>query len=354
MATSLKSRFDYDVFLSFRGSDCRWSLVSHLYHVLEKQGIRFFLYSKEIVVGEDVQSAIVNAITRSRIHVVIFSADYAGAKWCLEEVEEIMNQKERTKQLLVPIFYGVKSVEVMRQVKEYGEALQRHMDQGIPESKVDEWRFALSKAVCSLPKKPEDGQGVDEARLIQDIVKVISSELTKFDVFLNFRGKDVSKDVSKGFIKSLYEALTQKGIKAFIDSEKLRKGEDFPPALMDAIEQSRMYVVVLSENYAESSWCLDELVEIVKRKDKKRPMLPVFYKVKPDIVRYQTESYGEALTNHVIKYGKGPEAVKKWMDALSKASYVNGHVHDGNDDYSIPGIVEEIETILGEIGCKLE
>lgn len=272
----------------------------------------------------------------------------------MEELAQIIKQTELTGQLVVPIFYGVESKEVRRQLKEYREALRRHKKcRGISKSKVEEWSLALSKAGCL--QGPGLSQGVDKVRLIQDIVKVISTELMKFDVFLNFRGKDVGKDVSKGFIKSLYEALTQKGIKAFIDSEKLRKGEDFPPALMDAIEQSRMYVAVLSENYAESSWCLDELVEIVKRKDKKRPMLPVFYKVEPAIVRYQTQSYRVALANHEIKYGKRPEAVEKWRDALVKASNVNGvRVHDGNDDDSIPGIVEEIERILGEIGCKLE
>ncbi|KAL6205492.1 hypothetical protein ACLB2K_022751 [Fragaria x ananassa] len=99
----------------------------------------------------------------------------------------------------------------------------------------------------------------------------------KHDVFLNFRGEDTRSN----FTGHLYTALRNKGIKTFID-DGLKRGEKISRALSKAINESRMSVIVFSESYAESPWCLDELVEILGCRESKRQMVrPVFYKVKP-------------------------------------------------------------------------
>ncbi|KAI3416604.1 uncharacterized protein J3R85_015316 [Psidium guajava] len=159
---------------------------------------------------------------------------------------------------------------------------------------------------------------MSEATLIENIVNQIH-ELKKFDVFLSFRGEDVREN----FVKSLYDALDKKGIKIFMDSEDMVKGQDFPPKLKDAIEQSRMYVVVFSENYAESRWCLKELVRILERKNRtKQPMLPIFYQVEPRELRGQEGSYKKALAEKEISHGT--HKVRKWREALAAAAEVNG------------------------------
>ncbi|KAL8255147.1 hypothetical protein R6Q59_033368 [Mikania micrantha] len=43
------------------------------------------------------------------------------------------------------------------------------------------------------------------------------------------------------------------------DDETLARGESIGPSLLKAIRESRIAVIVFSENYANSSWCLDEL-----------------------------------------------------------------------------------------------
>ncbi|RVW64939.1 TMV resistance protein N [Vitis vinifera] len=87
----------------------------------------------------------------------------------------------------------------------------------------------------------------------------------KYDVFLSFRGEDTRNN----FTAHLYDALHCKGINAFIDADKLRIGEIISPALLSAIEGSRFSIVVLSENYASSRWCLEELVKILECKKTK-------------------------------------------------------------------------------------
>jgi len=80
-----------------------------------------------------------------------------------------------------------------------------------------------------------------------------------YDVFLSFRGGDTRH----GFTGNLYKALCNRGIHTFIDDEELQSGEEITPALQKSIEESRIAIVVLSQNYASSSFCLDELATIL-------------------------------------------------------------------------------------------
>ncbi|GJX36168.1 Toll/interleukin-1 receptor domain-containing protein [Tanacetum coccineum] len=82
----------------------------------------------------------------------------------------------------------------------------------------------------------------------------------KYDVFLSFRGDDTRKN----FVDHLYHALEQKGIETYKDDEKIRKGKTISDELIEAIEDSRFYIIVFSKNYASSSWCLEELVKIME------------------------------------------------------------------------------------------
>ncbi|PRQ22128.1 putative TIR domain-containing protein [Rosa chinensis] len=103
----------------------------------------------------------------------------------------------------------------------------------------------------------------------------------KYDVFLSFRGEDTRK----GFTDHLYTVLDDKGITTFRDDPELQKGEYISPALFAAIEESRFGLIVLSQNYAWSTWCLDELVRILKCMKARKTVLPIFYDVDPSVVQ---------------------------------------------------------------------
>ena len=89
-------------------------------------------------------------------------------------------------------------------------------------------------------------------------------------------------------------------------------------------------IVVFSENYASSTWCLKELVKILECKNFGQLVLPVFYKVNPSEVRKQEGKFGIALTEHEEKHNK--DKVQSWRAALTKAtdlagfSYKDGYV----------------------------
>ncbi|XP_039155636.1 TMV resistance protein N-like [Eucalyptus grandis] len=123
---------------------------------------------------------------------------------------------------------------------------------------------------------------------------------------------DFRPDVRHGFLSHLYAALDQRNTH-FVDREELWKGEEISPALMRAIKESRIAIIVFSENYASSPWCLEELLKIMECKEQNDLMVvfPVFYKVEPREVRGGRESYKRAMDNHESKFGKDSEKVKR-------------------------------------------
>jgi hypothetical protein len=142
-----------------------------------------------------------------------------------------------------------------------------------------------------------------------------------YDVFLSFRGKNTRKN----FTDHLYEALVREGIRTFRDDEELQRGENISTELLHAIRRSRISIVVFSEGYASSRWCLDELVEIVHYKNTIGHTLhPIFYHVDPSHVRNQIGTFATAFASHEKRFSTDIERVKSWRAALFEAANCSG------------------------------
>ncbi|KAL3746387.1 hypothetical protein ACJRO7_015359 [Eucalyptus globulus] len=141
----------------------------------------------------------------------------------------------------------------------------------------------------------------------------------KFEVFLNFRGKDTRR----GFISFLYRDLDEKCIDVFMDEERIRVGEEIDGKLRQAINGSQIYIPVFSKNYAQSEWCLRELAIMLDNisNSKEKIILPIFYDVKPKDVKLETPLYRTALEEHKIKF---PREVESWETALEKVQHTRG------------------------------
>ncbi|XP_039168291.1 disease resistance protein RUN1 [Eucalyptus grandis] len=172
-----------------------------------------------------------------------------------------------------------------------------------------------------------------------------SKSKTIYDVFLSFRGTDLRNN----FVSHLYQALHRNGIYTFRDSEELKKGDQIL-MLMKAIEESCIAVIVFSDDYTSSTWCLKELSKIMECKEQKGlTVLPVFYKVDPKEVRGGRESYRRALAKHESKSEKDSKKVKRWKKALFDAGNLSGwHLNDGDESELIQRIVTEISTHLDQ------
>uniref|UniRef100_A0A251TS18 Putative disease resistance protein (TIR-NBS-LRR class) family n=1 Tax=Helianthus annuus TaxID=4232 RepID=A0A251TS18_HELAN len=172
----------------------------------------------------------------------------------------------------------------------------------------------------------------------------------KYDVFLSFRGEDTRKT----FVDHLYHALNQRGIITYKDDEKIEKGKRINDQLMRSIEDSRIYIIVFSKNYASSSWCLDELVKIIEcHKTDGRTAYPVFFNVEPTEVRHQSGAVKEAFAKHEKK-----EAAGIWRNAMKEAADLSGRelktTFDGHEAKFIQKIVEDISLELRFIDTSVD
>ncbi|MCI37905.1 TIR-NBS-LRR resistance protein, partial [Trifolium medium] len=105
----------------------------------------------------------------------------------------------------------------------------------------------------------------------------------------------------------------------------IEKGNQVWAELVEAIKDSTLLLVVFSENYASSTWCLNELVEIMECHKYGQVVVPVFYKIDPSHVRKHTGSYRTALAKHKMQAGKNDDKMmQNWKNALSQAANLSG------------------------------
>ncbi|KAK9205651.1 hypothetical protein WN943_015919 [Citrus x changshan-huyou] len=176
-----------------------------------------------------------------------------------------------------------------------------------------------------------------------------SSSSDNYEVFLNFRGEDTRKSFTCHLYDNLYE---RKNMKTFIDDEELRRGDEISPALLNAIEGSKISVVIFSKDYASSKWCLNELVKILECKNTNgQIIIPVFYGVSPSDVRHQTGIFGHGFDKLEQQFKEKPEMVQKWRDALKETSHLAGHESTKfrHDAQLVNKIVEDVLKKLEKI-----
>ncbi|GAU10233.1 hypothetical protein TSUD_417410 [Trifolium subterraneum] len=151
----------------------------------------------------------------------------------------------------------------------------------------------------------------------------------KYDVFISFRGEDTRNS----FTSHLHATLSRSYVETYIDY-KINKGKEVWAELLKAIKQSTLFLVVFSKNYASSTWCLNELIEIMKCNKKGHDVIPV--------LRKQTGSYHTSLENHKKQ---GNKNIQKWKDALFEAANLSGF-HSNKDRTEPELIVLEISLNL--------
>ena len=81
-------------------------------------------------------------------------------------------------------------------------------------------------------------------------------------------------------MSNLNEILRHNGIKTFIDDE-LQMEEEISAKLLEAIESSRISIIVFYKNYASFPWCLEEFVKILECKKNDQIVFLVFYIADP-------------------------------------------------------------------------
>ncbi|XP_020873619.1 protein PHLOEM PROTEIN 2-LIKE A8 [Arabidopsis lyrata subsp. lyrata] len=181
----------------------------------------------------------------------------------------------------------------------------------------------------------------------------------KDQVFISFRGKDERY----GFLTHLKQKLIDGNVNVFTDDNVT--GQPLQN-LFGHIRKSRIVIVIFSKNYAESDWCLDELVEIKKcfETEALKAVIPIFHKVKVSSVKKQSGKFGEkflALQNSLLaeevnkkKIKRINSRIKRWKKALKIVTEIAGLTHDKNSPELafVEKVVEKININLANIAAE--
>ncbi|XP_042963262.1 disease resistance protein RLM3-like [Carya illinoinensis] len=107
-------------------------------------------------------------------------------------------------------------------------------------------------------------------------------------------------------------------------------------------------IIILSKNYAESKWCLNELLKILDCEEtKKQIVLPIFFQVESWEVEHQKRNFGKSFDKLGDKL-KDHAKMVKWKKALVKVAGFSGLQLANFRDES-----ECIEKIVQEVSSKL-
>lgn len=129
-----------------------------------------------------------------------------------------------------------------------------------------------------------------------------------YQVFRSFRGPDVRHN----FIDYFYNHLTNLGFMVFKDREEIDHGDRIDTKIVEAIDRSEICIPVLSKDFASSAACLMEVAQMVKSK---KTILPIFFGVKPCVVRHQQGTYGDSFVKHEKRIDT--ETITEWKTALA-------------------------------------
>ncbi|KAI4365551.1 hypothetical protein MLD38_021528 [Melastoma candidum] len=174
------------------------------------------------------------------------------------------------------------------------------------------------------------------------------------DVFISFRGEQVRDN----FLSHLFAELDRRGIEYYRDNDKREIGMLISDKLIHAIKHSKVSIILFSSKYAESRWCLNELVEILEVHEKHRDhvFVPIFYHVGAGEVREQRGTFGavfqQEISKLVVEYlqginTEGLNLIPRWKKALTiagKSSGLSFHLKHGSEAKFIEDVVDHLSS----------
>ncbi|CAI0375373.1 unnamed protein product [Linum tenue] len=172
----------------------------------------------------------------------------------------------------------------------------------------------------------------------------------EYDVFLCFRG-----DTRHSFTSHLSAAFRDRQVNFFIDN-MLNKTESIDE-LTSVLKRCALSVVIFSEKFPDSSWCLDEVATISQSMTKFRHrVLPVFYRVDSSDVSGDSGSYAKTIER---KYGARASKFwdrKRWMDALKVVANIAGYTSEAIKIESelVEAIVNCVQNTLLEMSPRVK
>lgn len=151
-----------------------------------------------------------------------------------------------------------------------------------------------------------------------------ASNSKKSYVYLSFCDKDMAS-----FVSHLYTALrSEDGIVVFWDDYELCGSHEIPipNSMLNIIEHCQVAIIVFSINYANSTWCLQELEKITECcRTSDLIVIPVYYDgVYPSNGGLKSGMFGDAFYDFVDRISIEEDKFIGWVAGISKAYKYSG------------------------------
>ncbi|XP_056859891.1 disease resistance protein RRS1B isoform X2 [Raphanus sativus] len=227
----------------------------------------------------------------------------------LRVIFDVLDKKDRTLFLYIACLFNDEKADfltplIARTGLEISSRLKFLADNSLIH--ISPFGIIMRKQVLGLLQKISREIVLRQPMLDKELVKDSALPAWKYDVFISFSGEDVSNN-------KLSNLLAQFKGKLMSTPHRCKS---VTPELVQAIRESKGSIVLLSENYASSSRCLDELVEIMNcNKELAQKVVAIFYNVAPSDVRLQSGDFGRAFQTTCI--GKSEDERQKWAQALA-------------------------------------
>jgi hypothetical protein len=162
--------------------------------------------------------------------------------------------------------------------------------------------------------------------------------------------------VKKTLASHLYHRLLVHGLRVFLDYQELQEGDKLTSQIEGAIRSASVNIAIFSANYAESSWCMNELLMILESGS---TIIPVFYGVQPSQLRWtQGDNGAYARALHKLEQKKtfdsqthqdipryDPNTIGKWRKALSAVADICGfdlETYNGDEGQLVDQVVQRV------------
>ncbi|CAH8289474.1 unnamed protein product [Eruca vesicaria subsp. sativa] len=167
-------------------------------------------------------------------------------------------------------------------------------------------------------------------------------------VFVNSGATELPDD----FIKHLMSGLTDLGIlNVFMDRDEWW-GRDLD-RIFTCIEESTVALAIFSPCYPETEWCLDELVKMKERANKKKLLvIPIFFNVSKNDVRNFEGEFGDRfmeLRKRYAKFKYDPFRVQRWETSVMTISRMEPSLTWETQSSSIPLAMDIIREVKKEL-----
>lgn len=324
----VKRSIRYDVFINNDPDPViQKKLASYLYSSLRFYGRQVFLDKEKSEEKDNFTPQIKRVIKKASVRIAILSTKYVESSCCLNELLDMVNSEGT----IIPVFYGVKPSEVRWQIGAYSKLCWQngvydlllrmlrwkyseigHGALVFESYTVENWKEALFKVAGIVGFELEDCNG-DEGLLVKKIVRQVLSyenETGRYNVFISHRGPDSKKTLAS----HLYHRLDGLGLRPFLDREVLQKGRKLDIQIEKAIANAYVHIVIFSETYGESEWCMKELEEMVKTK---RTIIPVFYNVESSDLLAENHD-GERIYSRALRILKEATERPRFPDLFTR------------------------------------